>query len=147
MSEPRNRHGLSLVEILVAVGILAVIMLPVALSFSAGSRGIQMTSEEFTAHAIGLELMEQLMAAPFSLLVPGSYPDSALRDGQPLAAGSPLILHLSPSTEFERRLAISEIKKGPTVRFKKIEITVDWKAREGVAKRSFNLKSLYANEN
>lgn len=142
-----SRSGLSLVEILVAVSILAVIMLPVALSFSAGSRGLQMTSEEFTAHAVGLELMEQLMAAPFSLLVPGTYANAAIRDGQPLAAGSPLTMHISPSPEFERRLVITEIKKGPMVRFKKIEINVDWQSREGAAKRSFSLKSLYANEN
>ena len=141
-----NRNGLSMVEILVAVGILAVVMLPVGLSFSAGSRGLQMTAEEFTAHAAGLELMEQLMAAPFSLLTPGTYADNTLWDGQPLAPGSPLILHLSPSLGFERRLVISEIRKGPVVRFKKLEVTITWKSREGAAPRSFSLKSLYANE-
>ncbi|MBF0498544.1 MAG: type II secretion system protein [Candidatus Riflebacteria bacterium] len=138
--------GFSLVEILVAVGILAASMLPIALSFSSGNRGIQMTSDEFSAHSAAMELMEQMMSAPFRLLPVGTFKDANIVDGVPLGGGSPLRLHISAIPDLSRELVISEVKKGAMVRFKKVEVTVSWASKEPGPRRSFSLKSLLANE-
>ncbi|MFZ2956757.1 MAG: prepilin-type N-terminal cleavage/methylation domain-containing protein [Candidatus Ozemobacteraceae bacterium] len=140
-----RRPGVSLVEILVAVAILAVVMLPIALAFSSGNRGIQMTTEEFTAHAAGMELMEQVMSAPCRILLPGVYKNAQISDGAVLG-GSPLRLHVSPAPGLTRELTITEMKKGAIVRFKKVDVTISWTSKEGAARHSFTLKSLLANE-
>ena len=67
MTENKKR-GLSLVEITLSMAILIIVMLPTFMTFSSGSRGIQMTDAEFRAHSAAIELMEQTMSLPFDML-------------------------------------------------------------------------------
>ena len=143
----KRRHGLSLVEILVSAGVLSLIMLPVAFSFSSGIKGIQMTHDEMTAHNAGIELMEQLQSLPFGLVPIGTWGDSQIKTGSPLSATSPLTFQVTPLSGYERDLSITEISKDGRVRFKKIDIKVSWKGSEAKGPlRTFHVKGLLANE-
>ncbi len=142
-----NNRGMSLVEILVAAGVLSLILLPVALSFSSGAKGIQMTHEEMTAHHAAIELMEQLQSLPFALVPAGNWSHDQIRSGQRLVPSSPVTFQTTPLEGFERRLSVTELSKDGRVRFKKIEITVSWKGSDGKGPaRSFSVKGLLANE-
>ncbi len=138
---------MSLVEILVAAGVLSLILLPVALSFSSGARGIQMTHEEMTAHQAAIELMEQLQSLPFALVPAGTWVNDQIRGGMRLVQNSPLTFQVTPLDGFERGLSITELSKDGRVRFKKIDISVSWKGQDGKGPaRSFRVKGLLANE-
>lgn len=142
-----RRRGLSLVEILIAVGLLAALMTPVLLTFGSGTRGIQMTAEEFTAHNAALELIEQLAATPFALIPVGTFNDAQLRDGLPMGPGHPLAFRLSAVPGLERALDIKEIRSGAQVRFKRLEVRITLLDRSGKPSgRTVTLKTLVANE-
>lgn len=143
----RGAAGLSLLEILIAVALLAMIMAPVLFTFGAGTRGIQMTQEEFLAHNAALELLEQLSATPFDLLPVGSFTDAQVRDSLAMGPKSLLKFHISSVPNLQRSLEIKEIRQGTMVRFKKIEVGVAILDRNGKPTgRIVNLKSLLANE-
>ena len=140
-------RGLSLVEIVIAVGLLAALLTPVLFTFGAGTRGIQMTQEEFVAHNAALELLEQLSATPFALLPIGAFADAQLKDGLPLGPSSPLKFHITAQPGLQRTLEVKEIKSGAVVRFKKIEVRIALLDRAGKPSgRVVILKTLVANE-
>ncbi len=142
-----RQRGLSLVEILIAVGLLAALMTPVLLTFGSGARGIQMTSEEFVAHNAALELIEQLAATPFALLPVGTFSDAQVRDGLPMGPSHPLAFRISPVPGLERALEIKEIRSGAQVRFKRLEVRITLLDRSGKpGGRVVTLKTLVANE-
>jgi hypothetical protein len=146
---PPLTTGISMIEILFAVAALAAVMIPIATTFSASNQGIQMTSEEMAAHAAGLELLEQTMAAPFALLPTGDFPDTALKNGRKLDPGQKsLILRISPVFDLQltRDLKVTALTKDTRVRFKKVEVTISWTSRDKQHKRSITLKGLLANE-
>ncbi|NLI77639.1 MAG: type II secretion system protein [Candidatus Riflebacteria bacterium] len=143
----KRRPALSLLEILIAVGVLAAMLTPVLFSFGAGTRGIQMTQEEFVAHNAALELLEQLCATPFRLIPLGSFTDAQLKDGLPMGPSHPLVFHVSPQAGLQRSLEIKEVKSGQLVRFKKIEVRIALLDRSGKPSgRVVTLKTLVANE-
>lgn len=147
MNDNNDKIGLSLVEVLIAVGLLAALMTPVILTFSSGARGIQMTSEEFVAHNAALELIEQLAATPFALIPTGKFADSQLKDGLPMGPSNPLSFRISQVPGIERFLEIKEIRSGSQVRFKKIEVRITLLDRFGKPNgRTIELKTLVANE-
>ena len=122
-------------------------MTPVMFAFGAGSRGIQMTQEEFVAHNAALELLEQLNAVPFALLPAGKFGDAELRDSLPIGSKCPLKFHISQVPDIQRGLEIKELKQGTSLRFKKIEATIVLLDRKGKPTgRTVVLKSLLANE-
>jgi type II secretory pathway pseudopilin PulG len=144
---PASRRGISLVEILVAVGLLAAIMTPVMYTFSAGNRGMQITHEELQAHNAAIELMEQILSAPLQLIPEGNYGHAGLKDLLPLGAGSPLRLHLSEIPDIQRELRITDLKKDGKLRFKKIHVTITLLDHTGKpTSRQVSLKTLLANE-
>ena len=132
-------------EIAVAAGVLAAVMLPVMLAFSSGSRGIQMTHEDFMAHQAALELIEQVQAAPFWLIPLGKFTNNDLIDGKPLDTNLPLPLRLSPLKDLERACAIEAVKKDGKTRFKKITVTLFRKSKVGKG-TPLVLKALVAND-
>ncbi len=151
MSEPLRpppaRTGLSLVEIMVAVGILSAIMSPIIFTFGAGSRGIQMTNEELIGHTAAIELVEQLQALPFELVPVGDYSDSKIKDGMAMGNGSPMKFRVSDVPEIQRRLSISELRKDGKLKFKKIVVTISIFGRDKKSvSRDVVLKTLMANE-
>ncbi|MBP7635874.1 type II secretion system protein, partial [Candidatus Ozemobacteraceae bacterium] len=90
-----HRRAMTLVEILVAVGLLSAVMIPVLLSFTAGSRGLAMSAEDLTVHTAAIELLEQVMASPFDLVPAGTFTNDRIRDGRPFLPATPLRFHVS----------------------------------------------------
>ncbi|MBI3039793.1 hypothetical protein HYY75_12240 [bacterium] len=140
--------GISLVEILIALTLLTALSIPVVTIFSAGTRGIQITSEEFIAHTAAIELLEQLMSAPFRFLPVGTFTDAQIKNGEPFDSSTPWKYRISENQNLIREVKISELKRNGKTRFKKIEVKIRWVPKEGKeAIRSVTLKSLLANEN
>ena len=143
----KQRCGLSLVEIVLSMGILAMIMLPVFMTFSSGNTNIQVTEGEFRAHTAALELMEQIISLPFNLIRPGSYAAAQIIDGG-LFAGGPVLFRLTSDPDLKHSLKIEEVKRDNKILFKKITVTVAYpSARATDRLREFTLKTLVANEN
>ncbi|MBF0405939.1 MAG: prepilin-type N-terminal cleavage/methylation domain-containing protein [Candidatus Riflebacteria bacterium] len=140
-----KRNAISLIEILVAVAILGFAMLPIAFSFSSGTRGIQMGFDEFLAHSAALELLEQTASIPFSVLPTGNFNNAAIQDGASIG-GTPLLFKISVSKGIERELKIEEIKKNGVIRAKKISVKVTWETSDK-KKKQISLKIITANEN
>lgn len=145
-----SRSGVTLVEILVAVALLSTVMIPVLFSFTAGSRGLAMSAEDLTIHTAAIELLEQVMAAPFDLVPAGTYPNGRICDGQPFSPATPLRFHISDVPGIERELEIAEITKNDRVCLKKATVTITLTLRPDESKaqaRRFSLKCLLAKEN
>jgi len=138
----------TLVEILVAVALLSTVMIPVLFSFTAGSRGLAMSAEDLTVHTAAIELLEQVMAAPFDLVPTGTFTNDGIRDGQPLSPTTPLRYRISDVPGIERRLEIAEISKNGRICMKKVTVTVTLTSGDATTpSRSFTLKCLLAREN
>jgi len=141
------RRAVTLVEILVAVALLSTVMIPVLFSFSAGSRGLAMSAEDLTVHTAAIELLEQVMAAPFDLVPTGTFTNDRIRDDQPFSPATPLRFHVSDVPGIERGLEIAEITKNGRVCMKKVEVTVTLTSGDAKTQsRSFTLKCLLARE-
>lgn len=145
-----RKQGISLIEILLAAGVLAAMMAPVFLTFGTSSQGIVMTSEEFIAHAAGIEILEQTMAVPFAILPLGSFKDSQIQDGKKLdPKQSSMIFRISEveGAKIERELAITALFDNKRIRFKKVEVKIHWFPMDGKkSERTIVLKGLLANE-
>ncbi|HNW34054.1 MAG TPA: prepilin-type N-terminal cleavage/methylation domain-containing protein [Candidatus Ozemobacteraceae bacterium] len=144
----RKCRALTLVEILVAVGLMSAVMIPVMVSFGAGNRGLSMSSEELTTHTAAIELLEQIMASPFDLVPTGVFRNEQIRDGQLMSSATPLRFHISSVPDIERQLLVTNIEKDGRVRLKKVAVTITLKDRDSKAQpRRFTVKSLLAREN
>jgi hypothetical protein len=142
-----RKNGLSLVEIILSMGILAMIMLPVFMTFSSGNANIQITESEFRAHTAALELMEQIISLPFNLIKAGSYDAAKIVDGGAFA-DSPILFRLSENPDLKPFLQVEEVKRGEKIVFKKITVKIAYpSARASGRMRDFTLKTLVANEN
>lgn len=125
------RPGFSLVEVGIAVLLLAVVMIPILTLSEGGSRNIRTTTEALAAHAAALELLEQVLIIPCRSLPVGAWDDARLRDGAAMAPGHAWRFHLSPVPDLRRRLEISDLSKDGRVRFRKIAVEVEWQAGPG----------------
>jgi len=138
----------TLVEILVAVALLSAVMIPVLFSFTAGSRGLAMSAEDLTVHTAAIELLEQVMAAPFDLVPTGTFANDRIRDGRPFSPATPLRFHISDVPGIERKLEIAEVMKDGRVCLKKVTVTIALSSADAkTPPRLFSLKCLLAREN
>ncbi len=142
-----HKKGLSMIEITFSVGILAIIMLPVFMTFSSGNRNMQMTDSEFRAHTAAIELMEQIVSLPFSLIPVGNFGSEKVADGKGFG-NSQIQFKLAPNPDMKHEVKVESIKRDNKIRFKKITVTIRFPAAKGSDRiRIFNLKTLVANEN
>ncbi|MBU1107864.1 MAG: hypothetical protein KKB51_14415 [Candidatus Riflebacteria bacterium] len=142
-----QRHGLSMIEITISIGILALIMLPVFMTFSTGNRNMQLTEAEFRAHTAALELMEQTISLPFKQIKTGEYDDREIKDGQPFAQG-PALFKITQTDNLWRELKVEDIKRDNKIVFKKVTVTIKFAAAPNSDRiREFFMKTLVANEN
>jgi hypothetical protein len=146
-----SRAGVSLVEILLAAGILAAVMVPVMITFGSSNRGIIMTADEFLAHTAAIELLEQTMAVPFAMLPTGNFTNEQIQDGKPIdLRQSPLKFRVSevPGLVIEREVDITPLLDAQNrLRFKKVDVRVRFSPADGKTKaRVVDLKGLLANE-
>lgn len=142
-----KRCGLSIIEITISMGILALIMLPVFMTFSTGNRNMQLTESEFRAHTAAIEIMEQLVSLPFKLLQPGKYSSEQVKNGQQFG-NTPVVFKISELEDYHPSISIEEVKKAGKTIFKKISITIKYPAaRKSERMREFTLKTMVANEN
>lgn len=142
-----HRRAMTLVEILVAVGLLSAVMIPVLLSFTAGSRGLAMSAEDLTVHTAAIELLEQVMASPFDLVPAGTFTNDRIRDGRPFLPATPLRFHVSDIPGIERGLEITDVTKNGRVALKKVTVTITLSSGDAKKQpRRFSLKCLLAKE-
>lgn len=121
---PRSR-GITLVELLVSVFILALALLPTFDLLTRGVSQVRVSREEIIATLAGSELLDQILCMPFpdladtpKLEIPPSF------SGNLVASQSSTALFLSPLPEaFRLTLAI----KSCSDYLKKVSVTVAWK--------------------
>jgi len=142
-----TRRGLSMLEIVFSAGILAMIMLPVFMTFSTGNRNIQLTDAEFRAHTAAIELMEQIISLPFGQIKSGEYESDVIVDGGQFADG-PVLFKFSPAEDLWRSMKVEDIRRDGKTLFKKVTVTIKYVAAPGSDRiREFFMKTLVANEN
>lgn len=136
-----------MLEIVFSIGILALIMLPVFMTFSTGNRNIQLTDAEFRAHTAAIELMEQIVSLPFEKIKSGEYDSDAIVDGGQFAGG-PVLFKLSTAADLWRAMKVEDIRRDGKILFKKVTVTIRFAAAPGSDRiREFFMKTLVANEN
>lgn len=128
-------------EIVIGAALLSVVMLPVIMAFGAGSRGIELTRDEFILHNAGLELMEQLLSLPADLIPLGTFTDAQIQDNAPIGQ-SPLKFQISDVPDLTRELEITAVPKTGPPKMKKIDITVTYQKKNNRKARSMSLKTL-----
>lgn len=139
-----NKNGLSLIELMMAMGLLTAIMLPVFFTFSTGTRNIQVTESEFRAHSAALELMEQIISLPFQQIPIGDFTADQTESGMPFGE---LSFKRSNNEGIEAKVSIEELKRHGKVRFKKVAVTVSFlPSRHSENSKNFTIKTLVANE-
>lgn len=136
-----------MLEITFSIGILAMIMLPVFMTFSSGNRNMQITEAEFRAHTAALELMEQIVSLPFKHIPPGAITAEKILNGQPFGPG-PINFKTTSVNEFFPEILIEEMKRENKVPFKKITVKIRFPStKKSERLREFVLKTIVANEN
>jgi prepilin-type N-terminal cleavage/methylation domain-containing protein len=123
------RRGMSFVEILVALTILGVVVVPIFLTFHTGTQEAKRIAEEQAAVNAGSSFIEQLAHIPYSKipLLPPNSPDSSLR---PLF--SPPMIEQDSDPRFDRQISIEDVS-GPEVpgrtrcHMKLITVRLVWK--------------------
>lgn len=136
--------GLSLLEIVIAMGVLAAIIIPVFAIFSASSSNLDMTETDFRAHNAAIELMEQVIGLPFKYLKAGSYTANEIKNGLSIA-DSEILYEISG--EHEAELFIEDIRDEKRIAFKKVGVRINYFShRAQTHKKSFEINTLVANE-
>lgn len=120
----RRSCGISLVEVLVACALLALILAPILFTFMTGTRGMEITKEELIGQHAGVEIAEQLATIPFECLPTGDLPDSAIVDGLAIGASSPFHFHLSQSPGTRKSVRITEDRLPGGLIVKRIRVTI-----------------------
>lgn len=139
-----SKSGISLIEIIVAIGLLAAVLAPVFLIFSSGNRNMEMTEAEFRAHNCAIEIMEQIISLPYKHIKSGTYTSSDVKNGLNFA-NSAILYKISEN--YESELKVEDMKeKGKSI-FKKVSVKVSYQAtKNSASKRSFTIKTMVANE-
>lgn len=83
----REQSGYSLVEVMVAIMILAIAIIPMVGMFDAGLRAAVTGSNYDQARAIAGEELEEIKALPFRIDVPAGVTDSAVEFYRPVNSG------------------------------------------------------------
>lgn len=139
-----NKSGVSLIEIIVATGLLAAVLAPVFLIFSSGNRNMEMTEAEFRAHNCAIEIMEQIISIPYKHIKSGSYTSSEVKNG--LSFANSAILY-KISENYDSELKVEDMKDNGKSIFKKISVKISYQpTKNSATKRSFTLKTMVANE-
>jgi prepilin-type N-terminal cleavage/methylation domain-containing protein len=104
-----NRRGMSFVEILVALMILSVVVVPIFLTFHTGTQEAKRIAEEQAAVNAGSSFIEQLAHIPYSKipLLPPNSPDTSLR-----ALFNPPIIEQDTDPRFDRQVTVEDVS-GP----------------------------------
>ncbi len=141
----RGLAGFTLVEISIAVLLLAMVMVPLLAIFGSGNQTLQVTTGAMVAHAAALELIEQLMLIPFADLPDGTLSDDRVRNLLPIGDGSPWRFHLSDVPSVRRQVVISTLSRNGQARFKKVVVRVEWQmANDRAGARKIELSTLVA---
>lgn len=147
MNKTSRQSGLSMIEITLSLGILAMIMLPVFMTFSSGNRNMQITESEFRAHTAALELMEQIVSLPFKHIPAGAFPTEKVANGLPFGAG-PIAFRITPAENLFPELRIEDMKRENKTLFKKVTVKIRFPSTKNSERmREFVLKTIIANEN
>lgn len=136
--------GLSLLEIVLAMGVLAAIIIPVFAVFSASSSNLEMTESDFRAHNAAIELIEQVIGLPFKYIKEGNYLSEEIKTGRSLA-NSEILYELS--NEYEAELMVEDIRRNNKIVFKKVGVKISYSSHKAQTnKKTFEISTLVANE-
>lgn len=139
--------GVSLVEIMMATGIFALIMLPVFLAFTSGNRNLKVTRSEFKAHTAALEIMEQVISLPYDKIPTGHFGPGKIKNGKPMG-NSGITFSITDRPNYNADLLIETMKKNGKEKFKKISVTIEFPETSASKRnRKVTIKTLVANEN
>jgi Tfp pilus assembly protein PilV len=141
-----DETGLSLVEVMVAAGLLSMALMPLAYMQGSGFRRGKASFNLLTASALAVELSDKARALPYTDPRLGATsgfapPSSTLSNANPLAADGTTWTSCAPAKcGFTRTWKISDNK--PISNAKQIDVQVNW-FEYGVA-RSFLMSTIKA---
>ena len=141
-----RKRGLTILEILAAIFILALFLAPVMFFLQTSSRGIAINRDDVIMHCASCELVEQLLSIPYEELPVGVFDDPQIADQQMIGSGS-LAFRIGNTEKISRQLDISEVTTENRPRLKKIKVTLTLPALSGgLAPRNFSRTVLYVKE-
>ena len=134
-----SHHGLSLVELLVAVLILSTVLGGLFMGLHTGYQGTERLSEESYASNHAISLLEALSLVPYSKLpeVPPGTPEAEIPDL--LSGATAFTFPGVPDPKYPRTVAVTEVSRrakdpgdprnSPWGALKRIRVEVSWEAR------------------
>lgn len=139
-----NKSGISLVEIVISMFVLAAVMLPVFYTLSSGRRSMMVTEAEFRAHSAALEIAGQITSLPFHIIPEGSFSSEEIYDSAPFGE---VKFRVSENNDITFRVEIEKLTENGVDRFKKISVTaVFLPSVQHENLREFTINALVANE-
>ncbi|MBF0499230.1 MAG: hypothetical protein HQM09_03815 [Candidatus Riflebacteria bacterium] len=126
-----SRFGVTMIELILSVFILAVALLPTFDLLTKGTRQVRISREETLAVAYNAELIDQIMCMPFNDIATMTSKSILSTDNGKCLTGDLLtgghvttLLYLSPlPDEFQRTISIEEVIPDY---LKKITVSVKW---------------------
>ncbi|NLM16323.1 MAG: hypothetical protein GX221_01210 [Candidatus Riflebacteria bacterium] len=137
----KRQTAFSLTELLIAMVILELILLPITITFSTSSKNISVSEQAFIKHLRALEITEQIIALDFNVIPLGHFDDDNLKEGIKLNNDIKYMLHLTDSPGLLRELSIEADSSN---NFKSIKITIKSQSND---EKPFVLVTIKANEN
>lgn len=153
----RGRKGFSLVELLVAMILIAIVMWPMLTNFLVGARGAMKTGDVIIATNLCAQALEIVRNKPFQNLLPGRDPlllpkmdERAIRELVIKTWGEMPKEYQPFDDRFERELELEPIeeKDGGEKKIALVKVIVHcrWKTKEGKPVDPLVLCTLVANE-
>ena len=142
----RGESGLSLIEVVVAAGLIGLALMPVAYIQSSGTRTDTASYGVLAASALALDLEDRVRVIPYSdprLTATSGYvaPDTTLSNANPLASNGSTWSACAPSKcGYTRQWQITD--NSPIAKTKRIDVQVIW-SEYGIT-RTFTLSTIKA---
>lgn len=156
-STRRNRPGFSLVELLVAMILVATIMWPMLANMITGARGAMKTGDVIIATNLCSQALEIVRNKPFVNLLPGKDPlllpkmdERAIREMVTKTWGEIPKEYTLFDDRFERELLLEPVEEKDggerKVSLVKVIVHCNWKTKDGKKGGPLTLCTLVANE-
>ncbi len=156
-STPPVNRGFSLVELIVAMTLIAILMWPMLANMLTGARGVMKTGDVVIASNLCSQALEIVRNKPFQNLLPGNDPlllpkmdEKAIRHlVQETFGETPKEYNLFDD-RFQREMTLETIEmgegQGKRPALVKVIVRCDWRTKEGKPGGPLTLCSLVANE-
>lgn len=106
----KNKFAFTMVELVVAISILAMLGTFVALLFSNDRKGVQLSNQDLMINLAATEILDQILSMPASAFEEGAYSEEDLRENKPCRKSGMKLL-ITKYDKLSRKLDLVKIEE------------------------------------